>query len=129
MLPWLAPLLPAWTADEQGVAPEALRGAIDLPGPIRCAAAGAIVLMKPNASGHRIEAIAKPAAVSHIASDNVHRAPTGVLGDAQATFAAIARFIARTPVVALSVGPEPGTLTAELVLYALEAVSRGRESE
>lgn len=120
MLPWISPLLQPWTRDEQSVAIDTLRAELDMAGPLRAPVLGAIVLQPPNGAEHRITPMAKTAALSVIVSDNVHRAPTGVLADGQATFAALARLIAPVPVVSLSVGPDPASLSLEAVLSAFE---------
>ncbi len=119
MMPWLAPSLVPFTQDEQSVTREAVAGAIDIAAPVRCPAIGAIMLRMPNADGNRIDAISKVDAVSHITTDNVRRAPGGVEAGAVASFAAIARFVARTPVIALSVGPDPGSLDLGQIFAAL----------
>jgi hypothetical protein len=74
-----------------------------------------IALMPPNEKGHAVTAIAKPEALAAIACDNLRIAPDGVDADNAATLAAVARFIATTPVIALSVGPDPGSLSRALI--------------
>lgn len=119
LLPWLRPVLRDWTADEQVIGLDALDIVIPLADATRRRAAGAIVLLPPNAVDHRVETIAKADALTQLLTDNVRRAPTGVDADAQAAFTAMARFVGATPTVALSVGPDPGSLTAAAILSAL----------
>ncbi len=119
LLPWLHPVLKDWTADEQAIGLDAIDAVIQLADATCRRAAGAIVLLPPNAVGHRVEAIAKTDALNQILADNVRRAPTGVDADGQAAFAAIARFIAATPTIALTVGPDPSSLTADSILTML----------
>jgi hypothetical protein len=119
MMPWLEPSLGEWSGDEQAVSRESLSGVVGVAGPTLSRAVGIVVLRPPNANGHHIERIGKAEAVSHIVADNVRRAPMGVEPHAQAAFAAIARFVARTPAVALSVGPDPNSLDPTAILSAL----------
>jgi hypothetical protein len=118
LMPWLAGGLAAWQSDEQAIEREKLADVISIAGPELSLALGAIMLRPPNRSGHQIAQIAKTEAVSHIATDNVRRAPGGVEANAQAAFAAIAQFVARTPVIALSVGPDPASIDLDAILAA-----------
>jgi hypothetical protein len=118
LLPWLHSVVGDWTAGEQAIGREALASVIQIADSSQRPVAGAIILLRPNAVGHRVEAIAKVDALTEILTDNVRRAPTGVGADAQAAYAAIARFIAATPTIALSVGPDPSSLRAAEILSA-----------
>jgi len=118
LLPWLRSVVGEWTADEQIIGSEVLASVIRIADTSQRPAAGAIVLLQPNPVGHRVETISKADALSQILMDNVRRAPTGLDPDAQAAFAAIARFIAITPTVALSVGPDPSSLKPAEILSA-----------
>jgi hypothetical protein len=120
LLPWLDPVLAAWSSDEQAIDLGVLDATIRLANGARRRASGAIVLLQPNPLGHRIESIAKVDALGRILADNLRRTPVGVTADTQAAFSAIANFIGVTPTVAVSVGPDPDSLTAESILSALE---------
>jgi len=116
LLPWLVPILTdEWTSDEQAFELGALSSLVRIAAPRRRQVELVIALMPPNEKGHAVTAIAKPEALAAIACDNLRIAPDGVDADNAATLAAVARFIATTPVVALSVGPDPGSLSRALI--------------
>jgi hypothetical protein len=119
LLPWLRPHVPVTDAEEQTVALDALSPVIDIGGVSPRRAAAAIILRKPNATGHQVAPLSKAEALSLIVADNIRRLPAGVDAAGQSTFAAVARFVAQTPAVALSAGPDPSTLTADLIRGAL----------
>ena len=76
-----------------------------------CRGGGASAWSSPNPNDHAITPIAKPDALMSIACDNLRIAPGGVDADNARALAALGALVARTPVVALSVGPNPGSLT------------------
>lgn len=116
LLPWVGPTLTnAWRQDEQALALETLATLIALAPPRRRRVALVVVLMPPNDETHRLASLAKPEALSMLASDNLRLAPRGVDADAVATLASLAKLVASTPVVALSVGPDPTTLSRDLL--------------
>ena len=116
LLPWLGPILTdAWTDDEQAFELGALAPLVEIAAPRPRQVELVIALMPPNETGHAVTAIAKPEALAAIACDNLRIAPGGVDADNAATLAAVARFIASTPVIALSVGPDPGSLSLALI--------------
>ncbi|MGO9948131.1 MAG: hypothetical protein ACLPWG_14925 [Steroidobacteraceae bacterium] len=119
MLPWLAPVLAPHKQDEQALRFGDLEPIVKSASTARRRCAAIVVLMKPNGIGHRAEMIAKADALTHIVADNIRRAPTGVDVKGQAAFAAIARLVRRTPTIILSVGPDPCSLTPELILSAI----------
>jgi hypothetical protein len=116
LLPWLGPLLSdSWINDEQAFELGALSPLVTIAAPRQRQAGLVIALMPPNESGHAATAIARPDALAAIASDNLRIAPGGVDADNAATLAALARLVANTPVIALSVGPDPGSLSRALI--------------
>lgn len=116
LLPWLGPILTdTWTNDEQPFELGALSGVVALSTPKRRRAELVIALMPPNERGHAVTRIAKPEALAVIACDNLRIAPNGVDTDDTAALSALARLIATTPVIALSVGPDPASLSRELI--------------
>lgn len=116
LLPWVAPMLTnAWRQDEQALALETLSTLVALAPPRRRRVALVVVLTPPNDEAHRLASLTKPEALSMLASDNLRLAPKGVDADAVATLATLAKLVASTPVVALSVGPDPTTLSRELL--------------
>ncbi len=119
MLPWLAPVLGPYNQDEQALRLGDLKQVVKSASAARRRCAAVVVLTKPNGVGHRAEMIAKADALTHIVADNIRRAPTGVDVKGQATFAAIARLVTRTPTITLSVGPNPVSLTPEVILAAI----------
>ena len=119
MLPWLAPVLAPHKHDEQALRFDDLELIVEPASAARRRCAAVVVLTKPNGVGHRAEMIAKADALTHIVADNIRRAPTGVDVKGQAAFAAIARLVTRTPTITLSVGPDPCSLTPELILSAI----------
>jgi hypothetical protein len=118
LLPWLHPVLADWTSDVEVVDFDALDAIIPLANGSRRRAAGAIVLLQPNAVGHRVEAIKKVDALNQIVTDNLRQSSMGVNADTQAAFADIVSFISTTPTVAVSVGPDPDSLTPASILAA-----------
>lgn len=118
LLPWLRPVLKDWTSDEQVVGLDTLGSVIQPAGPERRRPAGAIVLMPPNNIDHRVEVIRKTDVLNQILTDNLRRTPTEVNLGTQAAFAAISRFIATTPTIAVSVGPDPASLKPAMILSA-----------
>jgi hypothetical protein len=119
LLPWLAPHFRAEGPEEQAARHAALGQTIELASADRRRCGGIIVLAKPNPIGHRARAIVKADALTHIATDNVRRWPSGVDGKGQAAFAAIAQLVMSVPTIELSVGPDPETLTAEFIFDAM----------
>jgi hypothetical protein len=116
LLPWLGPILTdAWSNDEQPFTLDALSSLVTLATPRPRDVSLVIALMPPNEVDHSVAEIAKPEALATIARDNLRIAPGGVDADDAAAFAALARLIAMTPVIALSVGPEPGSLSREII--------------
>lgn len=116
LLPWLAPILmDCWTDDEQALELGALLPLVTLASPRRRQVELVIALLPSNRKGHDVAAIAKPDVLAAIACDNLRIAPGGVDADNAAALAALARFIAATPVVSLSVGPDPSTLSRALI--------------
>lgn len=124
LLPWLQPVLKEWREDEQAVRLDRLQRVVTLASAARRRCAAVIVLQQPNPDGHRAKIIAKADAITHIVTDNIRRAPTGVDVNGQASFAAIARLVAQTPTIAVSVGPDPGSLDPEMIFAAIRS-SRG----
>ncbi len=115
MQPWLAPCLKeSWTNGEQAIDRDALASLVTLARPVPRRVGRVIVLMPPNDRDHLLTPMAKPDALTRIAHDNFRIAPGGVGPDKAAAFAALSTLIATTPVVALSPGPEPGTLAARV---------------
>jgi hypothetical protein len=121
LLPWLQPVLKDWREDEQALRLGGLQQVVTLASPTRRRCAAVVVLQRPNPDGHRAEMISKPDAIMHIVTDNIRRAPTGVDANGQASFSAVARLVAQTPTVALSVGPDPGSLDPELIFAAIRS--------
>jgi hypothetical protein len=120
-LPWLQPVLKDWQAEEQALSLAEVGKVVRRapPGRYRCAAV--VVLTKPNAIDHRIDNIAKADALTLILSDNVRRAPAGVDANGQATFAAAALLVAGTPSFILSVGPDPNSLSPDLIFAMIRS--------
>jgi hypothetical protein len=119
LLPWLAPVLSdAWTDDEQQVEIAALSPVIKLaipqPRPVKLV----IVLTAPNGTAHAVSPVAKPDALVRIAADNLRIAPGGVDADNAAALAALTNLVASTRTIALSVGPDPASLSRALVEHA-----------
>jgi len=116
LLPWLDPILTdAWINDEQPFALGALSPLVTLATPRPRGVSLVIALMPPNEIAHSVAAIARPDALAAIACDNLRIAPGGVDADDAATLAALAGLITTTPVVALSVGPDPNSLSHALI--------------
>jgi hypothetical protein len=116
LLPWLDSILSdAWTDDEQAFERGALSEVVALAPPTRRQTELVVALMPPNGNGHTVTRITKPEALAVIACDNLRIAPNGVDTDDTASLSALARLIATTPVIALSVGPEPSLLSRELI--------------
>ncbi|MCC6888156.1 MAG: hypothetical protein IT536_06430 [Hyphomicrobiales bacterium] len=116
MLPWLAPLLTdsGWKGEEQALRLASLAPAVALAGHRRRKVGLMVALTVPNESGHRLSRIPRPEALAAIAHDNLRIAPGGVDADTRVALAALSRLVATVPVVALSVGPEPASLSGAL---------------
>jgi hypothetical protein len=116
LLAWLEPVLKdRWTGDEQGVDLDALRPFVGVAAPRILPVGLVIVLQPPNDACHAASALDRPEALSAIAADNIRVAPGGVDADNAAAFGALARLVAATPVIALSVGPDPGSLSPDVI--------------
>jgi hypothetical protein len=116
LLPWLGPVLTdSWVNDEQAFELDALSPVVTLATPRRRKVGLVIALMSPNPVGHSVVPAGKPETLAAIACDNLRIAPGGVDADNAATLAALARVIAATPVIKLSVGPDPGSLSRALI--------------
>ena len=116
MLPWLAPCLTEdWSAGEQTFARDGLSALVTLSKPRRRRVGLVVMLMPPNDAGPVVTPIFKPEALAAIATDNLRVAPSGVDPDNAAALAALSRLIASTRVVALSAGPDPGSLAAAIM--------------
>ena len=112
LLPWLDALLTGnWIDNEQALEIGALQPVVSCALPRRRRVGLVVVLTSPNPNDHAITPIAKPDALMSIACDNLRIAPGGVDADNARALAALGSLVARTPVVALSVGPNPGSLT------------------
>ena len=113
LLPWLgSALTDNWVDDEQSLGLDTLPPLVSPAPPSRRWAAGlVVVLLQPNGTGHAATPITKPEALATICHDNVRATSGGVDADNAATLAALAGLIATTQVIALSVGPEPDTLS------------------
>jgi hypothetical protein len=106
-------------AEEEMVALNVLAPVIELGTIASRPAAAAIILRKPNPAEHQITRLSKAEAMSLIVADNIRRRPMGVDAAGQSTFAAVARFVAQTPTIALSAGPDLSTLNVNLIRAAL----------
>ena len=116
LLPWLDPLLTGtWTDDEQAIEINSLQSVVQCASPRRRRVELVIVLKSPNPHDHAVTSITKPEALMLIACDNLRVAPGGVDADNARSLAALGALVARTPVVALSVGPDPASLTCDLI--------------
>ena len=114
LLPWLDPLLTGtWIDDEQAVEFGVLSRVVPCASPRRRRVGLVIVLTPPNQVGHAFKRIAKPEALTSIACDNLRVAPSGVDADNASALAALGKLVARTPVVSLSLGPDPASLNRE----------------
>ncbi len=112
MLPRVGAMLPdRWNSDdEQVLTREALGSVADICA-ARPIALAAIGVLGPRASGpHAIRPIKRSQVLVHIATDNVFRAPRGVLADDLHRFQSLSRIVADVPVCELSVGPDLSTL-------------------
>ena len=115
-LPWLEPLLTGtWTDDEHAVEISSLQTVVPCASPRRRCVDLVIVLKSPNPHDHAVTSITKPEALMLIACDNIRIASGGVDADNARALAALGALLARTRVVALSVGPDPASLTREHV--------------
>lgn len=115
MLPWLVPCLTeTWIDGEQAVARDALAALVTLASPQPRRVGRVIVLRPPNDRDHVLMPMTKPDALTAIAHDNFRVAAEGIGSDTTAAFAALSTLIATTPVIALSPGPDPGTLATRL---------------
>jgi hypothetical protein len=121
-LPWLQPVLKAWQAEEQVLTLEEIEPVIQRASATQRRCAAVVVLARPNAVDHRVESIAKADALTLILSDNVRKAPAGVDANGQATFAAAALLVTRTPTVVLSVGPDPDSLEPDLIFAMIQSL-------
>ena len=121
LMPWLSPVLGAWETDEQLVRLDALRDLVTIASTSRRRCGAVIILMAPNLTRHEIKPMSKTEAITHILSDNLRRAAGGVDANGQAAFAAIARLLAATQTISLSLGPDPCSLDSSLVTGALES--------
>jgi hypothetical protein len=116
LLPWLAPVLAeTWTGVEQEIELNALAPVVTLATPQPRPVKLVIVLMQPNDSAHAVTSINKPDALVRIATDNIRLFPDGIDSDNASALAALTRLVATTRVIALSVGPDPASLSRELI--------------
>jgi hypothetical protein len=120
-LPWLRPVLKAWEGEEQALALAEVEKVVRCASATRRRCTAVVVLAKPNAVDHRLDRIAKADALTFILSDNVRKAPAGVDVNGQATFAAAALLVTRTPTFVLSVGPDPGSLHPDLIFAMIRS--------
>jgi len=112
MLPRVGAMLPdRWDSDdEQVLTREALASVADVCA-ARPIALAAIGVLGPRASGpHAIRPIERSQVLVHVATDNVFRAPRGVLADDLHRFQSISRIVVDVPVCELNVGPDLSTL-------------------
>jgi hypothetical protein len=121
MLPWLQPVLRAWEGEEQALGLDEIEPVVQRAPAAARRCAGVIILAKPNTDGHRTERIAKADALTLILSDNIGKTPTGVDAAGQATVAAVARLVARTPTFVLSVGPDPASLDPDFIFEMIQS--------
>lgn len=118
MLPWLSPIVKEYgDREEQGLRLSALRGILPLASSAARRCAGVLLLEPPNLEAHRVRPLPKAEAAIAILMDNVRIGPGG-LESADGTFGALTRLLAAVPVAALSVGPDPSSLSPGI----LEAV-------
>lgn len=123
MLPWLRPVTKEWDAEEQLISLDELDKLVPCASPARRRCAVVIILKPPNPDAHEIEIMSKADAVTYILSDNVRRSPAGVDTNSQAIFAAIARLLASTPTLSLSMGPKPDTFLPNVIFEAINSAS------
>ena len=127
MLPWLAPVLREWVSEEQVIDRARLEGIVALASPRRRNCAAVIVLNKPNPIAHEIEFISRADAATHIFSDNLRKFPGGVDAHGRATFAAVARLLAGTVTLSLSMGPNPDSFEGTMILDKIHSIAANRE--
>jgi hypothetical protein len=129
MLPWLGPALKEWDSEEQLMNLDELGDLIPLASPARRRCAAVIVLKKPNLIAHEIKPISKADAATHILLDNLRRHPGGVDANGRATFAAVARLLANTATLSLSMGPKPDTFHHEMIFDVINSIPKCREQD
>ena len=111
MLPWLSAVVKDYgDRQEQGLLLSSLRGIVQLASTAARRCAGVLLLEAPNLEGHRIRPLPKAEAAVAILMDNVRVGPGG-LDSADGSLGALTRLLAAVPVAALSVGPDPSTLS------------------
>ncbi len=94
-------------------------------GRFRCG--GILVLEPPNPTAHRVAPLERSEALLRIMLDNVRLPPRGLDGRGERRFDALAGLVRAAPAIALSVGPDPGSLSITLLEAAwaqAEAIAR-----
>ncbi len=125
MLPWLGPALQEeWDLEEQFITLDRLTDLITLASPRLRRCGAIIILKKPNLVAHRIEPISKADAAIHVLSDNLQRSPGGVDANGRAKFSAVAKLLANTATLSLSMGPDPGNFQPSMIFDAIRAMPK-----
>jgi hypothetical protein len=122
LLPWLGPAIKEWDSEEQFIGLEELKSFIRVASPARRRCSVVVILVASNSFRHEIKAMSKTDAVTYILSDNLRKGPDGLDANGLATFGAVARLLAGTTTVALSVGPDPNSLHHSLIFQAVESI-------
>lgn len=115
MLPWLAPVVRPWAADEQRLELDALAACCKRARAEARLCAGVVLLQAPGEGAHRAVPLDKAEALVQAATDNVRLAPGGLDEDGEGLFDALAQLIAAVPAISLRAGPDPASLAPALL--------------